>query len=164
MDNSGCKMATVDLDRLYAETMLKFDHILQAPGKEQLVKQKVSPHNIATEKQCEFCRTSYPSRRLIDHHIVPEDIVQKASLPGDRTIELCFSCHRSLHNWNAHNVSWVRHESEAKRHGAKSLAEVAKEYELAFSNFIEYKFKKSYGTTYTIQQKLEIIGSLRPIA
>ena len=157
-------MATVDLDRLYAETMLKFDHILQASGKQQLIKRQVgSRNNIATEKQCEICRTSYPSRRLIDHHIVPEDIVQKASLPRDRTIELCFSCHRSLHNWNAHNVSWVRHESEATRHIAKSLAEVAKEYESAYSNFIEYKFKKSYNTTSAIQHKPEVIGSLRPV-
>ena len=157
-------MATTDLDRLYAETMLKFDHILQASGKQQLIKRQVgSRNNIATEKQCEICRTSYPSRRLIDHHIVPEDIVQKASLPRDRTIELCFSCHRSLHNWNAHNVSWVRHESEAKRHRAKSLAEVAKEYESAYSSFIEYEFKQRYNTTYAIEQKPEIIGSLRPI-
>ena len=127
MDNGRCKMATVDLDRLYAETMLKFDHILQPSGKQQSIKRQMGPrNNVATEKQCEFCQISYPSRRLIDHHIVPEDIVQKASLPGDRTIALCFSCHRSLHSWNAHNVSWVRHESEAKLHRAKSLAEVAK--------------------------------------
>ena len=157
-------MATVDLDRLYAETMLKFDHILQAPGKQQSIKQKASPrNNIPTEKQCGFCRTGYPSGRLIDHHIVPEDIVQKAGLPRDRTIELCFSCHRSLHNWNAHNVSWVRHESEATRHIAKSLAEVAKEHESAYSHFIKYDFKQRYNTTYTIEQKLEAIGSLRPV-
>lgn len=157
-------MATIDLDRLYAETMSKFDHILQAPGKQQAVKEQVSPrNNIAIEKQCEFCRISYPSTRLIEHHIVPEDIIQKTSLVKDRTIELCFSCHRSLHNWNAHNVSWVRRESVAKRHRAKSLVDVVKEYESAYRNFIEYEFRKSYNTISDIKQKSEIIGLPRPI-
>jgi len=125
----------------------------------------VSPrNNTATEKQCEFCRASRPSPCLIEHHIVPEDMVQKTRLMKDRTVALCFTCHRALHKWNAHNVSWVRHESEARRQKAKTLAEVAKEYESAYRNFIEYEFKESYNTTSEIKQKAEVIGLLRPIA
>ena len=158
-------MANVDFDQLYAETMLKFDHILQTSSKPRSVERQVGPrNNVADEKQCKFCRTSYPSRRLIDHHIVPEDIAQKAALPKDMTIELCFLCHRTLHSWNAHNISWVRHESKAKRHQAKALAEVVEEYESAYSNFIKHESKRSYNTTYTAGQKPAIIGSLRPIA
>ena len=158
-------MANVDFDQLYAETMLKFDHILQTSSKPRSVERQVGPgNNVTEEKQCKICRTSYPSRHLIDHHIVPEDIVQKAALPKDRPIELCFLCHRTLHNWNAHNISWVRHESKAKRHKAKALAEVVEEYESAYSNFIKHESEQSYKTTYTAGQKPAIIGSLRPIA
>ena len=157
-------MAALDFDRLYAETMLKFDHILQAPGKQQPIKRQAVPEkNIEAEKQCELCRTSYPSRRLIGHHIVPEDVVQKAGLSSDRTIELCFSCHRALHSWNARNVSWVHRESETRRHRARALDEVVKEYDSAYSKFIEYDFKRSYNITYTTKQNPGVVGSLRPV-
>jgi hypothetical protein len=152
-------MATVDLDRLYAETMSKFDQLLPASGNQQPVKRQARPRNtVAAEKLCEFCRTSYPSRRLIHHHIVPEDIAQKVGLINNRTIELCFSCHRSLHQWNAKNVSWVRYQSEAKRHRAKSLAEVAKEYESTYMDFVEYNFRNNYGVKPALQAEPEVIG------
>jgi len=156
-------MATLDFDRLYAETMLKYDHILQALGKQPAIKRQVRPgNNVEVERQCELCRTSYPSRCLIDHHIVPEDVVQKTGLSRDRTIELCFSCHRALHSWNARNVSWVHRESETRRHRARALDEVVKEYDSAYSKFIEYDFKRSYNITYTTERNPEVVGSLRP--
>ena len=157
-------MEALDFDRHYAETMLKFDHIFQTPGKQQAIKRPVRPgNNVETEKQCELCQTSYPSRRLINHHIVPEDVARKASLPEDRVLELCFSCHRALHNWNARNVSWVHHESEAKRHRAMALDEVVKKYDSAYTRFIEYDFKRSNRMTYIAEPKTAIIGSLKPI-
>ena len=154
-------MATVDLDQLYAETMLKFDHIFKAPGNQPSSRrQSVSQNDAAAEKQCEFCRTSYPGRRLIHHHIVPEDIVQRAGLLKDKTVELCFSCHRSLHNWNAQYVSWVYHEPEARRYRAKPLADVAEEYESAYMNFITHNFKKGHAATSTLQTSPEMAGSV----
>jgi hypothetical protein len=158
-------MANVDFDQLYTETMSKLDRILQTSSKPQSIERQVGPgNNVVEEKQCELCRTSYPSRRLIDHHIVPEDIVQKTALPKDRTIELCFHCHRTLHNWNARNISWVSHESKAKRHEAKTIAEVVEEYESAYSNFIKHESERNYNTRYIAGQKPAIIGSLRPVA
>lgn len=151
-------MATVDLDRLYTETMSKFDNILK--GSQPPARRQSGSQIDAAEKPCEFCRTSYPGRRLIHHHIVPEDIVQKAGLLKDKTVELCFSCHRSLHDWNAQYVSWVYHESEARRYRTKPLADVAEEYESAYVNFITHNFKKDYAITPTLQRSPEFAGSV----
>lgn len=155
-------MATIDLDLLYSETMSKFNQLWQVSESGQSRRQRVdSQDNSLVERRCEFCQKSHPATHMIKHHIVPEDIVVKVGLERDRIVELCFSCHRALHNWNNRNVSWVYHDEKTRRHKAKSLAEIAREYESAYWKFMEESLKQDYPEKSAISNELEVIGNLR---
>jgi|GEM_PF-3396492 len=154
-------MATIDLDLFYAETMSKFEKLWQASESVPSTRQGMGyQDNSRTERQCEFCRNTHPATHIIIHHIVPEDIVEKMGSADDTIVELCFSCHRALHNWNNHNVSWVHYDATTRRHRAKSLAEIAEEYESAYQKFLVENFQQDYPRTSAISNELEVVGNL----
>jgi hypothetical protein len=95
---------------------------------------------------------------------VPEDIVAKTGLTRDRVVELCFSCHRALHNWNKRNVSWLFYDEKTRRRRARSLAEVAREYESGYWKFMEESLKQESLSASSVDRELEVVGNLRPVA
>jgi hypothetical protein len=136
-NNSDAKMASIDLDNVYSKTMSEFNRIFPEAGtRTSTKKQGSSQKSIKTENECRFCRTNTQNLPLIEHSIVPDSVAEEVGLFDIGTIALCFSCHRALHRWNAHNVSWFKYDSETKRLNAKPLPEVAKEYASACTSFI----------------------------
>jgi hypothetical protein len=136
-------MDAANLEAFYREMMSRFDQMLPSPNATKPIAHRSGrPGNATLEKRCAHCGNIAENTVLIEHTIVPEDIAQKIGLLNNKTVALCFACHRTLHDWYAHNVSWVMY-NEPNRLKAKPLLEVAMEYESAYNDFVITKLGQS---------------------
>ena len=132
-------MDSANLDTLYQQTMARFDQIFPPSKSMKSTDRKTGflSHGIK-KKQCKHCGNEINNPALIKHSIVPNDISKQLGLENVKVVDLCFMCHRAIHDWNARSVSWVIHD-KTNRLKAKPLVEVAKEYESAYQDFFQNK-------------------------
>ena len=139
-------------DVLYKETMARFDQIFPASkAMKPTDREKNFRSRDIIKKQCKHCRNEISESVLIKHSIVPNDISKQLGLENTEVIDLCFTCHRAIHDWNVHNVSWVIRD-KTNRFKAKPLIIVAKEYLSAYHNFFQNIQNDSYNTKKLLPQ------------
>lgn len=145
-------MGSAYLDVLYKETMEKFDQIFPSSGSMKSTdREECSLSRGIKKKQCKHCGKKINKAVLIKHSIVPNDISKQLGFENVKVIDLCFMCHRAIHDWNARSVSWVIHDN-TNRLKAKPLIEVAKEYESAYQNFFQNKLNNVYNAKQLLPQ------------
>ena len=147
-------MGSVSLDSLYEQTMARFDQILRSSGSGKSDDRKTGYGSHSTMKQqCKHCGKDINITAIIKHSIVPYDISKQLGLENIEAVDLCFKCHRAIHDWNARSISWVIH-NKTNRLRAKSLTDVAKEYVSAYQDFYQNKLTHGYNTKQLIAQGL----------
>lgn len=145
-------MDSANLDKLYQQTMAKFDQIFPPSRSAKPIDRKSGfLSNAIKKKQCKHCGNEINKAVLIKHSIVPNDISKQIGLENVKVVDLCFTCHRAIHDWNASSVSWVIYD-KTNRLKAKPLSKVAKEYEAAYQNFVKNKLNESYNTKQLLPQ------------
>jgi hypothetical protein len=144
------------LDILYEEIMSRLDRIGESPEvKKSKAFKLTSRSNDAAKKQCHHCGCK--TTALIEHAIVPKDIAAKIGLRTVPKVELCPVCSRRLREWYMRNVFWVTHDGRHKAR-AKSLIEVAKQYQSAYQRFMENSRRRVYAETSFASDELEGAG------
>jgi hypothetical protein len=145
-------MDSTYLDALYEDTMARFDQIFPSLKYMKSTDRKVNIQSFRiNKKQCEHCGNEINEVALIKHSIIPNDISKQLGLENVKTVDLCFTCHRAIHNWNAQRVSWVKRD-KTNRSKAKSLIEVAEEYLSAHYDFFYNKLKHGYNPKQLLPQ------------
>ncbi len=145
-------MDSAYLDVLYKETMARFDQIFSSSRAMKSTDREKNFLSRGTKKQqCKHCRNESNKAVLIKHSIIPNDISKQLRLENVEVIDLCFTCHRTIHDWNIHSVSWVIRD-KTNRLKAKPLIEVAKEYESAYQDFFQNKLPHGYNRKQLIPQ------------
>ena len=124
--------------------MARVDRILPSVRSTKSTDRKLdSPSKSTIKKQCRNCGNEINEAFLIKHSIIPNDISKQIGLENVEVVDLCFTCNRAIHDYNAVIVSWVVRD-KTNRLKAKPLIEVAKEYESAYQNFAKNKLNESY--------------------
>ena len=145
-------MDAVSLDSLYEQTMARFDQIFPSSGSEKTDNRKTGYLSHGTMKQqCNHCGNDINTTLLIKHSIVPDDISEQLGLENIKAVDLCFKCHRAIHDWNTRNISWVIHD-KTNRFIAKPITDVAEEYVSAYQDFYKNKLPHGYNTKQLIPQ------------
>jgi hypothetical protein len=123
------------LDSLHQQAIAKLDRLFPSVESTKSTYRKTNSYSHGIKKkQCAHCGKEVNEVSLIKHSIIPNDISQKLRLSNVRVLDLCFECHKAIHDWNARHISWVMLD-ETKRVKVKPLVEVAKEYEFAYQEF-----------------------------
>jgi hypothetical protein len=137
-------MDSTYLDALYEETMARFDQIFPSLKSMKSTDRKVNIQSFRiNKKQCEHCGNEINKVALIKHSIIPNDISKQLGLENVKVLDLCFTCHRAIHDWNAPRISWVVRDN-TNRLKSKPLMEVAKEYESAYQDFLKTTLNDGY--------------------
>jgi hypothetical protein len=145
-------MDSVSLDSLYEQTMAKYDQIFPPSGSEKTDNRKTGYLSHGTMKQqCNHCGNDINTTLLIKHSIVPYDISEQLGLENIKAVDLCFKCHRAIHDWNARSISWVIH-NRTNRLRAKPLIDVAEEYVSVYQDFFQNKLPHGFNTKQLIPQ------------
>ena len=145
-------MGSVNFDSLYEQTMARFDQICPPSGLEKKDDGKTGHLSHCTMKQpCNHCGNDISTTLLIKHSIVPDYISEQLGLENIKAVDLCFKCHRAIHDWNARSISWVIHD-KTNRLRAKPLTDVAQEYVSAYEDFFQNKLPHGYNTKQLIPQ------------
>ena len=88
---------------------------------------------------CEICRYRFKAEAIEPHHVVPQQITEKAGMPESQITRLCPNCRQEIHSWYRVKVTHMRYDIMTKRFVEKSYLELIKEYQSTFHSFAEYK-------------------------
>lgn len=90
-------------------------------------------------KACELCRHEVELGVIQKHYIVPEEVRGQAGIQRGEIVRLCPSCSQELNRWNLTKVSDSIYNTTTKRFRDKTPREIAREYEVAYKLFAQYK-------------------------
>jgi 5-methylcytosine-specific restriction endonuclease McrA len=91
------------------------------------------------KETCKVCNSVVDAGTLEKHHIVPRDVTDEAGIPESQTVRLCADCHEEVHAWYTARVRHTEYDADSKRFRTKSSLEMVREYQAAFSAFVNYK-------------------------
>ncbi len=90
-------------------------------------------------KACELCRHEVELGVIEKHYIVPAEVRGQADIQKGGIVRLCPNCSQELNKWNLTKVSDSTYDTTTKRFRDKTPQEIAKEYEVAYELFAQYK-------------------------
>jgi len=91
------------------------------------------------KETCKVCNSVVDPDTMEKHHIVPRDVTDEAGIPESQTVRLCTDCHEEVHTWYTARVRHTEYDPDTKRFRTKSSLEMVREYQAAFSAFVNYK-------------------------
>ena len=92
-----------------------------------------------SRQACQVCGRHGKPDTMVQHHIVPTEVAAEAGIPESQTLLLCANCHREVHSWYRIKVAQTTYDPGTKRFRPRSGDELAREYDSAFSSFLNYK-------------------------
>jgi 5-methylcytosine-specific restriction endonuclease McrA len=91
------------------------------------------------KETCKVCNNVVDPDDMEKHHIVPKNVTDEAGIPESQAVRLCSDCHEAVHNWYTARVHHTEYDPDTKRFRAKSSLEMVREYQAAFTAFVNYK-------------------------
>jgi len=90
-------------------------------------------------KPCELCGHEVELGVIKKHYIVPEEVREQAGIQEEGIVSLCPNCNQELDRWNLTRVSDSTYDATTKHFRDKTPREIAKEYEVSYKLFAQYK-------------------------
>ena len=90
-------------------------------------------------KACALCRHEVELGVIEKHYIVPGEVREQAGIQEEGIVRLCPNCSQELDRWNLTKVSDSTYDTTTKRFRDKTPREIAKEYEVVYKLFAQYK-------------------------
>ena len=91
------------------------------------------------KETCQLCGRRHDPKTMVEHHIVPTQVTAEGGIPESQSLRLCANCHQEVHTWYVAKVRHTEYDPDSRRFRNKSSLEMVREYQMAFSNFVNYR-------------------------